>query len=207
MVKAWIADITPLYDEERYYQCYEKLPTFRRKKADMLRTAVNRAQSVGVWTLWEKIRAEYGLPESSVFNLSHSGNYVLCVADVERTDVKVGCDLECVGEFREKVARRYFCREEYEAIMDAAPEERADMFYRFWVLKESFMKATRRGMALPTDSFQIRLGSPPVLLSRPDEFKEEYFYMEYRNDKLPCKIAVCTTDRLIDARLHTEMKL
>ena len=72
MVRAWMADVTPLLEENCYRQIYERLPLFRREKADALRRPEAKAQSAGAWTLWEKIRAEYGLPESSVYNLSHS---------------------------------------------------------------------------------------------------------------------------------------
>lgn len=207
MVRAWIADVSPLYDEKRFSRYYDSLPYFRKEKADRLRTQNGKVQSVGAWVLWDKIRAEYDLPESSVFNLSHSGTWVLCAAETEHIDAEVGCDLERVGEFREKVARRFFCREEYDTIMRADPEERADLFYRYWVLKESFMKATRRGMSLPADSFLIRLGTPPELVRRPEEYRKNYYYMEYRLEGVPYKISVCTTDGEIDSLLHTELTL
>ena len=82
MVRAWMADVTPLLEENCYRQIYERLPLFRREKADALRRPEAKAQSVGAWTLWEKIRAEYGLPESSVYNLSHSGKCVMCAAEL-----------------------------------------------------------------------------------------------------------------------------
>lgn len=100
-----------------------------------------------------------------VFNLSHSGHYVLCsIADTETA--RTGCDLEKTGIPRLKVARRFFCRSEWDYIQKKVSEdERKEAFYRYWVLKESFMKATRLGMKLPLDAFAIRLseGEDPVL--------------------------------------------
>lgn len=69
------------------------------------------------------------------------------------------------------------------------------------------MKATGRGMALPVDSFCIRLGNPSVLVRQPEEFEEKYYYMEYECMGIPYKMAVCSTDSEIDAALHTELKL
>lgn len=69
------------------------------------------------------------------------------------------------------------------------------------------MKATGRGMALSADAFCIRLGEPPVLVRQPEEFQERYYYMEYKVKGLPYKMAVCSTDKDIDARLNTELKL
>lgn len=209
MVRAWVADVSPLYEKECYESYYQTLPDFRRKKADALQSEVKRAQSVGVWALWMKIRKEYGLQEDAAVNFSHSGEYVMCAAVMEsKENACVGCDLEKTGPFRENVAKRFFCPEEYETVMRGKTEEdRAELFYRYWVLKESFMKATGKGMALPVDSFCIQLGEPPLLIRQPEEFPRTYHYMEYKIDKIPYKMAVCSTDKEIDIKLHLELKL
>ncbi len=208
MVRAWIADVSPLVRPECYRKYYERLPDFRKEKADGLRSDIMRAQSAGAWILWEKIRSEYALPEDASFNLSHSGTYAMCAAELDGESVRVGCDLEAVGELKENIAKRFFCPEEYDVIMrEKTEEERAEQFYRYWVLKESFMKATGKGMALPADSFQIRLGTPPVLIRQPDEFPESYYYMEYRKAEIPYRMAVCSTDCRIDAELNMEFRL
>ena len=148
MVRAWIADIRPLCEEKCYRKYYEKLPDFRKKKADALRSVQGKAQSVGVWSLLEKIRAEEGLPESSAYNLSHSGDYVMCAVELDGKTEQVGCDLERIGRLRLDLAERFFCREEYEAVlMRETEEERRDCFFRYWVLKESLSK--RRGEEWP----------------------------------------------------------
>ena len=59
MVKAWVADIRPLLDEGCYKRFYEVLPSFRQEKADKIKRKLNKAQSVGVWSLWEKIKKAY----------------------------------------------------------------------------------------------------------------------------------------------------
>ena len=208
MVRAWIADVTPLYEDECYRKYYDTLPDFRKKKADALRTVEMKAQSVGVWTLWERIRTVHELPEDAAFNLSHSGTYAMCAAELDASRERVGCDLEKIGKLRENIAARFFCREEYEAIQrEGAGEAKTELFYRYWVLKESFMKATGKGMALPADAFCIRLGDPPVLTRQPEEFPEQYYYAEFKIEGLPYRMAVCSTDKEIDVRLHTELKL
>ena len=107
-------------------------------------------------------------------------------------------------KLRIKIAERFFCREEYLAVLEGGTEEkRREIFYRYWVLKESFLKATRKGMALPMDSFSIRLGEPPVLVKQPSEFPEPYHYREYSIDGLPYKMAVCTTDEIIDSEIRS----
>lgn len=208
MVRAWIADVTPLLDKRCYDRYYRQVPDFRKKKADALRLDHMKAQSVGVWALWQKIRAAYGLSEKSVFNFSHSGTCVMCAVCTDGGDAQVGCDVEKTGQPRLDVAMRYFCREEYEAIREAdTDEEKTELFFRYWVLKESFMKATGKGMALPADSFCICMGDPPILVRQPAEFPRPYYYREYCIRGFPYKMAVCSTDSDIDTELHTEMTL
>lgn len=208
MVRTWIADIEPLYEKECFERYYRALPEFRKKKADALQNLQMKAQSVGVWSLWEKIRREYKLSEDCAFNFSHSGSYVMCAVELTGRKVRVGCDMEKIGPLKMKVAGRFFCREEYEMILGKdTEEERSELFYRYWVLKESFMKATGKGMALPVNSFCIRLGEPPVLVRQPEEFPEDYHYTEYKSEGLPYKMAVCSTATDIDAKLHMELIL
>ena len=47
--KVWtyLADITPLLEEEAYRKALEKVPDFRREKAQRLRFREDQAQSVG----------------------------------------------------------------------------------------------------------------------------------------------------------------
>lgn len=209
MISTWIADISPLYEVERYCAYYEVVPEFRKEKADKLRFQKDKAQSVGVWILLDKIRKEYGISEKAAFNLSHSGDYVLCSVDMEcGRYTQLGCDIEAVDKMNLKIAERFFCTSEYEAILqEDSILLQTDKFYRFWVLKESFMKATREGMALELKSFEIQLSSPPVLLKKPDRFSEEYYYREYVVAGIPYKIAVCSTEDKMDSRIRMEFKL
>ena len=78
MVKGWAADITPLYDKEIYIKYFERLPRFRKEKAMAQADPLKRVQSVAAWSLWEKLRKKYRLPKETVFNLSHSGEFVMC---------------------------------------------------------------------------------------------------------------------------------
>ena len=77
------------------------------------------------------------------------------------------------------------------------------MFFRYWVLKESFLKATRQGMAMALDSFSfaVKEGAHPVLESCCAPYqKEEYFFREF--DLESYRAAVCSTDPEIEERLH-----
>lgn len=77
------------------------------------------------------------------FNLSHSGDYVLCGF----SDVEIGADIQkhC-GKNVEKLARRFFSEREADAL-EQAGEEREKLFYRLWARKEAYGKLTGRGVA------------------------------------------------------------
>lgn len=197
MIRTWVADVTPLLDADIYRTYYNSMPDFRKTKADQLRFHKDKALSIGAWYLFERMKHAYGLCHAPVFNLSHSEKYVLCsVEDSRSPDVKVGCDIEYLKELRPGVARRFFCEKETSYIEGRlTEEEQADAFYRYWVLKESFMKATRLGMGLDMRSFEIRVddGDQPILIRKPEEIPGEYHYKEYMAEGLQAKIAVCST--------------
>lgn len=206
MIHTYIADVTPLLEEAVYEAFYKKAPDWRKEKAARLRTAQGRAQSIGVWRLFEMACEEVGVDEQYPYNLSHSGTYVLCaLSDKMNKKVKVGCDIEIIEELRINVAERFFTERENERIRAAKTEgERRDLFFRFWVLKESFMKATRLGMALDTRAFEIELPNygNPILAYKPQEFSETYYYKEYEARGVEAKAAICTTEEIIAKELR-----
>lgn len=205
MVKTWIADIRVLSDDTVYRKYYLEAPGFRREKADRQRNRQGKMQSIGVWALYERACRECKYGRNAVYNFSHSGDYVLCtIADNEDQNILAGCDLEKTKDVRMYVARRFFCEAEYQWIKEQPSEEKQRKeFYRYWVLKESFMKAVRLGMKLPMNTYEIQIGGDgrPVLSSQPKEFSEEFYFQEYElrkdGEAVPYKIAVCTTDKEI----------
>ncbi len=207
MIRTWAADIRPLLDETCYRTYYERVPKFRQEKADALKLAQGRAQSIGVWALYEEMKKEYGIQKDAAYNLSHSGEYVLCsVHEENNPSVLVGCDIEEVGTCNLKIARRFFCQSEYEKIAAETEEERRnELFFRYWVLKESFIKATREGMAMELDSFEILLGKSgeaPRLLKQPARYPEPFYYMESATNDQKYRIAVCSTEASIDPKIR-----
>lgn len=198
MVRTWIADVSALIEQGIYRQYYTRSVKERQEKADNLMRIEDKALSIGAGILLKEAKSRCGADKFAVYNLSHSGRYVMCsIDDSGNTNVKVGCDLETVREARLQVAKRFFCPSEFEMIMKQNNESgQAEMFYRFWVLKESFMKATRKGMALGLNEFEIDLaaGETPVLVRTPEEIHEKFYYKEYNTDRINAKMAVCSTN-------------
>jgi len=74
--------------------------------------------------------------------------------------VSLGCDIEVIRDYNDKVARRFFMETEY-ALLCAQPDSgrRAALFYRLWTRKESVLKLTGLGMALPLGLFDVSGGT------------------------------------------------
>ena len=101
-------------------------------------------------------------PNDSVFfNISHSGDWVVCVL----SSSPCGIDIEFIKETDFGIAKRFFTQEEYESLMSQPAHYRTKYFFMLWTLKESYIKTDGRGLSLPLDSFSFKLGSGQISLS------------------------------------------
>lgn len=105
----------------------------------------------------ERIKGKNGKPylkfRSDIFyNISHSGNYVVCAFSTN----EVGIDIEAEKELQLDIARRFYHPDEFSEIVQTDPEEQSELFYRIWVMKESYLKATGTGLSVPLNSFKYR---------------------------------------------------
>lgn len=84
------------------------------------------------------------------FNLSHSGEYVLCALST----TEIGVDIQQRrGKNEAKLARRFFSEREIMALEQAGTDGR-ELFYRLWARKEAYGKLTGRGVL---DALEIDL--------------------------------------------------
>ncbi len=169
----YYSDTDALCEPEIFSRCYREVSDRRRRKTDALVFDKDKRLSLGVEMLLRRALEDLGEDPDSFetdlgengkpflrgsdihFNLSHSEQRVMCSV----SDSDVGCDTELVRPMDLDIAKRYFFGSEYDAISsETDPDAMTDKFYRFWTLKESFMKATGLGFKLPLDGFRIRLG-------------------------------------------------
>lgn len=192
-VLTYWAEIEPLLEPDHYRKVYDGMPAWRREKADRIRFLKDRALSVGAWRLYMLALQEAGAEEGLPYNLSHSGGYVM--VSIAPEGEQVGCDVEMIKEGREPLARRFFCRGEYDWMAGQTEAGRREAFYRLWVLKESFMKATRYGMKLGLDSFEFDMAKTegPFLKRQPEFVKGRYFFQEFTAPAGDAAMAVCST--------------
>ena len=171
-------------------KAYPLVSQNRKDKIDFYRFEKDKKLSAGAYLLLKKLLSDediakpifktekYGKAYISnykdiYFNLSHSGKMVLCSI----SDMEVGIDIEYIDPTIDlNIARHYFYNREYENIMNA--ENRQDEFFKYWVLKESYMKYTGLGMNLKLDSFEIIIENEIKLKNDKNNLKFNLFNIE-----------------------------
>lgn len=194
MIKLAYCDVSDL----NLADAYRLLPKTRQKKVDQFRFEKDKKLSAGAYLLLDKLLKEenitnpilktgkYGKAylsnyENIHFNLSHSGKLVACAI----SDEEVGVDIEYNDSTIDlNIAKHYFYNSEYESIMNS--QNPSDEFFKFWVLKESYMKYTGLGFNLPLDKFEIIINNEIKLKNDEDNLKFSLFDVdEY-------KMAICS---------------
>ena len=211
MITVSIANVKPLEEPALFQSAMDMASPQRREKVLGLRLMADRARSLGAELLlyhalkerglaFEELRYTYGPYGKPAFlgqdgfsyNLSHSGDYVMLAA----AEQEIGCDIQRMGSENMKLARRFFTREEVQSLEALGEsEERRDLFFRLWTLKESFLKATGRGLSLPLNAFQIVIGPDGMISPLPYDDGKTYHFAEPQ--PVPgYRCAVCMADFL-----------
>ncbi|MCM1154755.1 MAG: 4'-phosphopantetheinyl transferase superfamily protein [Roseburia sp.] len=213
--KTYIMNSRQFEDEEAFAQALEVISPYRRQKIALLRHENDKNRSLAAaltlnaglrnFALEERMM-EYdvgpqGKPQLRYypeirFSLSHSGDYAICSIGEE----EIGNDIEWVREGKERVAERFFAKEECAWIQNAAsPEEKNERLFRIWTIKESFLKVTGLGMSLPLNAFTVTIENDGEISLCHQLNSKTYYIKEYTLPK-PCtyyetidyKIALCS---------------
>ncbi len=107
-----------------------------------------------------------GVPDLR-FNISHTDGLIACAVTIGR---EVGVDVEHVGRhLMHDVAGRHFAPAEVSDLRQLPEEEQRTVFFDYWTLKESYIKARGFGLALPLGDFAFKLNppSPPTIRFEP----------------------------------------
>ncbi len=159
----------------------------------LLRTVLSEATGVS-HEQWRFSTGRNGKPELADrrlgarlrFNLSHTKGIAACAIagedigiDVEAADRPVDLD----------IARSCLAPAEFLAVASASPERRAEVFFRFWTLKEAFIKATGDGLSRGLGTFSFALDPIRISLQRQntagchESDHADWHFAEYR----PCQ--------------------
>jgi 4'-phosphopantetheinyl transferase len=143
---------------------------------------------------------EYGKPfikdnPEIHYNISHSKDYVICGVN----DKEIGIDIEYMKDLDINIAERFFTHQEYLMLMSTPENEKLEMFYKLWTLKESYVKYRGTGLSLPLNSFSFEI------------IKGRIYFQSGIGDT-PCfknfneiedyQVSVCSKNRICNERLQ-----
>lgn len=165
MVYVYVADISTLPEPLENVQVMEGLPIERQKKILATKQKQKRLQSLGAGLLLNDILHRYGISVDTLrtdengkptvdgicFNLSHSGNYVVCAV----SEGPVGCDVEKIKEAPKQVAERAFSPEENAYLKQFLGDAYNREFFRLWTKKESYLKMKGIGIRVPLQTLEM----------------------------------------------------
>lgn len=209
----YAADSGVLTDDFLFEAAYARATDERKEKVDRYRFRRDQCAALGAELLLRRALGRLGIQrlaysfgeagkpylagaDGVFFSLSHSGNYVLCAV----SDCEIGADIERVRPADLRLAERFFCTAESARIAAQETEkEQRELFFRYWTLKESFLKATGFGLRLPMNEFEVVLQSSEIAVVQSVDSRS-FFFREY--DGVPgCRCAVCTADAPFAAEL------
>ncbi len=113
-------------------------------------------------TTWRYARRPFGKPVLAAelcstglhFSLSHTRGFVACAIAFD----DIGLDVETSSRKTDfGIADQFFAPEEARLVRTTPPEQQARLLFRFWTLKEAFIKATGEGLRRPLNSFSFSL--------------------------------------------------
>lgn len=185
MIRTYLLDYENLPDPLEQEAVMEGLSYERIEKTVRLKQPGARKQSLGAGLLMDYVRKKagtgaqisyhsFGKPsvEGIPFSISHTDHYVMlslwdetgCGTGDDGEDLLIGCDIEQIRRYEPRIARRFFTETEYQNLEAAGSKQnqnpeaaggQAELFSRYWTRKESVMKLTGLGMALPMDLFEV----------------------------------------------------
>ncbi|WP_372384796.1 4'-phosphopantetheinyl transferase superfamily protein [Vibrio sp. BS-M-Sm-2] len=92
------------------------------------------------------------------FNISHSKEHLLiAVCQREGKPVQLGVDIEHARSSTniDSIMKHYFSDKELADLLELSKENKRERFFDLWALKESYIKATGRGLATSLRSFSF----------------------------------------------------
>jgi 4'-phosphopantetheinyl transferase len=164
----YLQDVTNLPDPKEDEDMLVGIPEWRKEKILRYTFPQGRKLSLGIWKLLEKALELNGdcardvfvgengklYAQKTKFNLSHSGDKVLCVV----SENIIGCDIEEVTKIPVEVCEHCFTQNEQNYIFGGnGEEEKNKRFFKLWTMKESYLKMTGEGITFSPARIEIDL--------------------------------------------------
>ena len=207
MIYTYYIDVTQFEDERLFREKLNLLSPYRQQKVAILKHEKDRLRSLGAGIALDHALETYGLREKSAvyefgewgkpalkyqpdihFSLSHSGDYAVCSIG----DRPMGSDIETVRPGRLKVADRFFAEEELRWMYSAEEEaEVTERMFRIWTMKESFVKATGRGISVPFGDFAVLVDEESGRIRVKHHCNAKFYHMKEYGELAGYRVAVC----------------
>jgi len=202
-IQTYLLDISSINDDN-FNELLRVVKEYRKNKINMLMMKDSKYLSLGVELLIKKALIDAGLDYEKTeiifnefgkpylkdgnlfFNTSHSGKFAICVI----ADKEVGIDIQEIKDLKTKIAERYFTKKENQYI--DISDDKDDMFYRIWSLKESYSKCVGKGLSLPLNSYELSNIDNNIVI----DGKDDYQFFEQKFDNY--RIAWCINTTLED---------
>lgn len=209
MYKVYFIDVKSLKEQFSFEELYSRVSSYRKNKVDKLKFEKDKWLSLAAEYLLMQALEGQGVDYSKVeigfvengkpvlkkcekklyFNLSHSDEMAMCTI----ADSEVGCDIQKITKKENylDVAERFFYPSEIKLIKDTKDNEKREMFYRIWTLKESYMKATGKGFETPLKNFRISFENNKPVVYINDVLQEKYIFEERNVENSNYKSSIC----------------
>lgn len=207
----YAVNVNALSDSELYVRARAAVTPERRTRADRLLDAGERRLALGAGLLLQYALGKNGIAESEEiavgeygkpflknggkhFSLSHSGDWAVCAV----SDGELGCDVERIRPINADITRR-FAPAERERILAEPDGTRLELLFRYWTLKESFVKKTGLGLRRGLDSFSVTVDGGTSHIDSTDE--RQYAFWE-SGELTGYRLAICAAGESLDAELN-----
>lgn len=169
MVNVYALNTENIGEIQNYPALYESLPAYRKKKIESFRNSKGKKESFAAGILLKKVCERHGISDHVIkigehgkpelegfyFNLSHSGDMVLCAV----SEKPVGCDIEKIEVPALKIAKRFFTENENQYLENVGEDRKAEEFFRLWTMKEAYVKMTGEGLTCSLKDFEVEIGN------------------------------------------------
>lgn len=221
----WLARTGTLHDARWRAECLELLGPEEHQRLETLRDEDSRERYLLMRALirstlsrydrvapecWQLTANAHGRPElvpgqsrlDLRFNASHTTDLVACAIALGRS---VGIDVER-HELRVDVvalAERFLAPAEADDVAARPPHEQTARYFRYWTLRESYLKAKGIGLAGSTPAFSFAIAADEeITLAAPDA--ERWRSWQWQPDAMHtvAVTAELATDEDVHVRIH-----
>jgi len=128
-----------------------------------------------------KPQPEEGFPQVR-FNLSHSNGLAICAIHPSR---EVGVDVEPLDRrIGSSTAASVLSEGEWQCYSETQEEQKPEVFIKYWVLKEAYLKAIGKGLSLPLTDFSFefdKAGKPQLSSTNTEEDQvKDWLFFEFQ---------------------------